>query len=131
VKINRKYKRSKEKWSSFSIASKKRVERSWLRLPTGKRNFYFMQNVLTITGVHPASYRAYRGHFSRVKRSGSEADHLPLSSAEIKNKWSCISALRIRLHGVDMDNFTFLTFPKLNGCFPLPSRWIKYLKVMA
>jgi len=33
-----------------------------------------------------------------VKRQVHEADHSPLSSAEVKNAWSCISTHPIRLH---------------------------------
>jgi len=35
-----------------------------------------------------------------VKRPGCEAGHLPPSSAEVKNAWSCISTPLIRLHDV-------------------------------
>jgi hypothetical protein len=35
-----------------------------------------------------------------VKRPGSEADHSPPSSAEVKNAWSYTSTPPIRLHGV-------------------------------
>jgi hypothetical protein len=34
------------------------------------------------------------------KRSGRESDHLPPSSAEVKNAWSCIFTPPIRLNGV-------------------------------
>jgi len=40
------------------------------------------------------------GSFSEVKRPGRESDHSPTSSAEVKNAWSYISSLPIRLHGV-------------------------------
>jgi hypothetical protein len=35
-----------------------------------------------------------------VKRLGSEADHLPPSSAEVKNAWRYTYTPTIRLHGV-------------------------------
>jgi hypothetical protein len=35
-----------------------------------------------------------------VKRQGRESDHLPPSSAEVKNAWSYTSTSPIRLHGV-------------------------------
>jgi hypothetical protein len=35
-----------------------------------------------------------------VKRPGREADHLPPSSAEVKNAWSYTSTPPIRLHGM-------------------------------
>jgi hypothetical protein len=53
------------------------------------------------SGAHPASFlMRSRGSFSRVKRSGDEADHSPPSSAEVKNAWSCTSTPPIRLRGV-------------------------------
>jgi hypothetical protein len=49
-----------------------------------------------------------------VKRPGREADHSPLSSAEVKNAWSYTSTPPISLHGAVLslkkkhrDNFTF------------------------
>jgi hypothetical protein len=35
-----------------------------------------------------------------VKRLGREADHLPPSSAKVKNDWSYTTTHSIRLHGV-------------------------------
>jgi hypothetical protein len=35
-----------------------------------------------------------------VKWPGREADHSPLSIAEVKNVWSCASTPSIRLHGM-------------------------------
>jgi hypothetical protein len=40
------------------------------------------------------------GYRAGVKRPRREADNSPPSSAEVKNAWSCNSALPIRLHGV-------------------------------
>jgi hypothetical protein len=38
--------------------------------------------------------------FLGIKLPAREADHLPPSSAEVKNEWSYTSTLPIRLHGV-------------------------------
>jgi hypothetical protein len=39
-------------------------------------------------GAHPASYPVGAGGFTlRVKRPGLEADHSPLSSADVKKEW--------------------------------------------
>jgi hypothetical protein len=40
------------------------------------------------------------GSFPELKRPGREADHSPLSSAEVKNAWRYISIPPIRHHGV-------------------------------
>ena len=46
-----------------------------------------------------------------LKRPGREFDHLPPSSAEVKNEWSFDSSPPIRLHDVGRDNSVSL----LNG----------------
>jgi len=43
--------------------------------------------------------------FPEVKRPEREVEHSPPSSAEVMNKWSCTSAVPIRLRGLDRDNF--------------------------
>ena len=40
-----------------------------------------------------------------VKRPGRDVNHLPPSTAEVKNEWSYTSAPPICLHGVDEHNF--------------------------
>jgi len=50
----------------------------------------------------------YCGSFPQVMRPVFEVNFSPPSSAEIKNKWSYISSLSIRLHGIYKENFTFL-----------------------
>jgi hypothetical protein len=58
-----------------------------VRIPAGAINLSLLHSVQTDSGAHPASYpMGTRGSFPRVvKRPGLEADHSPLSSAEIKN----------------------------------------------
>jgi hypothetical protein len=49
-------------------------------------NFSLHHRVQTGSGAHPASYpMGTRGSFPEEKRPGREADHSPLSSAEVKN----------------------------------------------
>jgi hypothetical protein len=50
--------------------------------------------------------------FLRIKGPGHEVDHLPPSSAEVKNEWSCTSTPPICLYVVERNNFVFtlLTF---------------------
>jgi hypothetical protein len=42
-----------------------------------------------------------------AKWAGSDVDHSPHFSAEIKNEWSHMSTSTLGLHGMDGDNFTF------------------------
>jgi hypothetical protein len=45
--------------------------------------------------------------FTGVKRPGSEINHSPPSSGELKNRWRCTSIPLICLHGVDGETFIF------------------------
>jgi hypothetical protein len=69
--------------------------------------------------IQPAA-QWYLGSFQRVKRPGSEGDHSPLPSAEVKNEWSCTSAPPIFCHGVDKHNCT---------CYGLSGRGIRFAAV--
>ena len=40
---------------------------------------------------------------TNFKRLGCEVNHPPPSSAKVKKVWSCTSALRVCLHGVDRE----------------------------
>ena len=53
-------------------------------------------------GSTQPTVRWVSGLFSAVKRPGRNVDHTPLSSAEIKNEWSCTSIPAMCL---DSDNF--------------------------
>jgi len=58
--------------------------------------------------------RNKRFSFSQKKNiQPGSGDHLLLSSAEVKNEWSCTTAHPICLHGMDRDNFTFVTIEKV------------------
>jgi hypothetical protein len=46
-----------------------------------------------------------------VKWPGHEADHSPLSSADIKNAWNYTSTPLIRLHGVVLSSIGTLSLP--------------------
>jgi hypothetical protein len=59
---------------------------SRVRFPTEAGNFSLHHRVQNGSGAHPASYPVgTRGSYPGVKRPGREADHLPPSSAEVKN----------------------------------------------
>jgi hypothetical protein len=63
---------------------------------TGAGNFSLLHRVQNGSGAHPASYPLSLG----VKWPARESDHLPPSSAEVKNAWSYTSTPPIRLHDV-------------------------------
>jgi len=46
------------------------------------------------------------------KRPSREANHPFSSSTEVKNNWSCVSALRVCFHDLDRQNSTF-TFTRI------------------
>jgi hypothetical protein len=50
----------------------------------------------------------------RIKREGSEVGHSPLSSAEVKNEWSCNSTLPC-LHDMHRSNFTLSPVTRICG----------------
>jgi hypothetical protein len=72
-----------------------------VRVPAEAGDFFLHLRVQTVSGAHPDSYPVgTRGSFPGGKAAGREADHSPLSSAEVKNAWNYTSTPRIRLHGV-------------------------------
>ena len=58
--------------------------------------------------------------FPGAKRSGTEADHTPRTSAKVKNEWNFTSPSFMCLHGVDGENIS-CTLPtqKLHCCYML------------
>ena len=62
-----------------------------------------LQIIQTCPGVH----RACSSVGAAVKRPGHEAGRSSLSSAEVKDEWSCTSAHCIRLRGLDRNSFAF------------------------
>jgi hypothetical protein len=68
------------------------TEWSGVRVPVEAGNFSLHHRVQTDTGAHPGSYpMVNRGSFHGGKAGGHETDHLPPSSAEVKNAWSYTS----------------------------------------
>jgi hypothetical protein len=78
----------------------KRRATSWtamVRKLTGTRSF-FLNKFQSGSGAHPASYPLGIGAISAgVKRPGREVNHLPLSSAKVKNS-GVIPPLPLPLH---------------------------------
>ena len=79
-----------------------------LAFNTSAMKLLVVSNVAGCATVPSLSLNAYEGSSSRSKRLGSEVNHLPLSSAEIKNWWSYTSTPHIRLHDLDRRKFTVL-----------------------
>jgi hypothetical protein len=50
----------------------------------------------------------YLGYFAGVKQPECEVNHLPPSSAEVKNEWNYTTTTLICLLDVNMENFTSL-----------------------
>jgi hypothetical protein len=69
-------------WHSAGL----RTGRSGVRVPAGAGNVSLHHRVQTGSGTHPVSYPMdTKGSSLGVRRLGREADHLPPSSAEVKN----------------------------------------------
>jgi hypothetical protein len=60
-----------------------------------------LQNVLTSSAAHSASYSIENEVFPGVKWLQSKLKFSPLSTAKVKHKWSYASAPPIRLRGMD------------------------------
>jgi hypothetical protein len=54
-------------------------------------------------GPHSSLFNIYRDSLPALKRPGCEADQSHQTSAELKNKWSYVSAPPTCRHGVDKD----------------------------
>jgi hypothetical protein len=76
------------------------TERSEFECQWGQE-FSLLHVVQTGSGVHPTSYTmGTGGSFPGAKRPGSEADHSPPTSAEVKKMWIYTSTPPIRLQDV-------------------------------
>jgi hypothetical protein len=75
---------------------------SRVRFPAEAGNFSLYHRVQNGPGANPESLsNGYQGLFSLgLKRQGREADHSPLSIAEVTNVWNYTSTPPVRLNGV-------------------------------
>jgi hypothetical protein len=69
--------------------------------PARVRDFSLLRNVQTGCVAHSAGVT----FLARVKRPGSEADHLPPTTVEVKNEWSSTSTPPVCLLGVYRHKF--------------------------
>jgi hypothetical protein len=65
----------------------------------GKKIFSLLQSVQADSGAHPAPYSMCT--FVRMKWPEHDFNHSPQSSTEVEKEWSCTSASRVCLHGLD------------------------------
>jgi hypothetical protein len=75
----------------------------------GKKFFCSPKHPDCLWGLPSPLFSGYQGSFLRVKRPDRDVEHSLPCSAEVKNGWRCTSTPPTSLHGVDMDNFTYLT----------------------
>jgi hypothetical protein len=69
-----------------------------VRFSAGAVNFSRRYRVHTGSGAHPASYAmGLRGLSLGIKRPGREADHRPLSTAEVKNPFTTTTTVELHL----------------------------------
>jgi len=99
-------------WRRSRYMDNLRAGRPEVRIP--ERLFSLKNRTNRLWNPHSLPFNGYRGLFTGAKRTWHEADHSPVSSGEVKNKWACASAPPTYLHGVDRANFTFTyTIPSL------------------
>ena len=78
--------------SSVGIATRLRTGRSGGWIPLNARDFCLLHNVHTGSEAHPVSCSVGTKVLCRgVQRPGRGVDHLPPSTAGVKNEWSCNS----------------------------------------
>ena len=94
-----------------------------VRILAEARNFSLLQNVHSVLGPTQLPIECVPGYFPGVNRPGHELNHSLPSRVEVKNEWSCISTLRVRLRDVDRHNFGFLSLSNFvnNKAIILPS----------
>jgi hypothetical protein len=84
---------------------------SGVQIPAGTREFLVCKMSRTTLGsIYPLN-EWVQGFSPEVKQLEREVDHSFLSSAEVRNDWSCTSAPCICLHDVGRDNFTYFSAP--------------------
>jgi hypothetical protein len=76
----------------------------------GKRRFLLQKSRLAL-GPPSLLLKGYQGSFQDIERLGHEVDLLHARSAEVKNEWSCISALSSMPSWFEQGQlYTFLTY---------------------
>jgi len=78
----------------------------WILNPSmGKRFSLFKTSKVSLGPTQP-SIHGYWSSLPQVTGVGHEVEHLPPSSAKVKNKWSYISTPPLCLNGINRDNVT-------------------------
>jgi hypothetical protein len=97
--------------SVSGIATRLRGGRSGVRITADATGFSPRKRVQTPSGSHTASYSKCTEFLSpSEKRLGREVSHSPPPIVEVKNEGSHTAPISLRLHGVDRENFTSLSF---------------------
>jgi len=79
--------------------------------PSRGKRFSLFQIIRTGSGAHLASSSMSNG----ILWPRCEVDQSLPSSAKVKNEWSYTSTPPTCLHGMDRDNFTFMTEKDVEG----------------
>jgi len=88
------------------IVTRLQARSSGVGLLSEERDLFFLPNIQTRSGAHPASYFLVTGGcLHRVKAAGVGADHSFPCYAEF-NEWNCMFTPRTSLRGVYWDNIT-------------------------
>jgi hypothetical protein len=92
------------------IATESRAGRFGVRISSGANNVSLLQNLHNGYGSHPASCSmdsmVFLAGLKRLRRDFEQSSSV---SVEVTNEWSDTTTLSIRLHGMDRDNFVFMS----------------------
>ena len=94
-------------WATFT---RLHTGRSGVPIPAVEIYFSFLQKVQRVLGSTQRPVQGYRVTFLGLKRPEPEVYHSSLSSAEVKNEWSCTSARPTCLHDVNGEHVYLLPF---------------------
>jgi len=99
----------KARYSSVSIVTRLRAERSGVRIPS-VTTFSVLHVIRKGSGTYPRSCYTVRGFFHVAKRPGRDVHYwVPVSNTEVKNGWSYTSSPLTCFHGVNIEKIYFYT----------------------
>jgi len=96
-------------WCSSCYSNQLWAGQYGFRILAGIEGFYFCRTAQTGCGSNPHCYSVGSRILAlEVKWPGHEADHSPLSSAEVKSEWGYTSSPPICFHGMDRVTLWYL-----------------------